>query len=161
MTISIIVAMSSNRVIGLNNALPWRLPADLKRFKQLTMGHSLIMGRKTFESIGRPLPGRTTIVVTNRSDYERDGVQVVHSIEEALSRTTDDEVFIAGGAEIYRQTIDRTDKLYLTVIEKQFAGDAFFPVIDFARWQLESEEKHEPDEQFEFPYSFGVYCKNV
>src|SRR5262249_4953105 len=151
MTISIIVAMSSNRVIGLNNALPWRLSADLKRFKQLTMGHCLIMGRKTFESIGRPLPGRTTIVVTHQHDYEREGVRVVHSVDEAIAQATGDEVFIAGGAEIYRQTVDRADKLYLTVIEKEFEGDAFLPVIDFTEWQLEAEEKHEPDEQFEFP----------
>jgi dihydrofolate reductase len=161
MIISIIVAMSSNRVIGLNNALPWRLSADLKRFKQLTMGHCLIMGRKTFESIGRPLPGRTMIVVTHQKDYEREGVQVVRSLDEALAKATDDEVFIGGGAEIYRQTIDRADRLYLTVIQKEFAGDAFFPAIDFTEWQLESEENHEPDKQFEFPYSFAVYRKNV
>src|SRR5215471_20993607 len=123
MTISIIVAMSSNRVIGLKKALPWRLSADLKRFKQLTMGHCLIMGRKTFESIGRPLPGRTMIVVTHQNDYERAGVEVVHSVDQALAKAGGDEVFIGGGAGIYRQTIDRADKLYLTVIEKEFAGD--------------------------------------
>src|SRR5579885_1294168 len=138
MRISIIVAMSINRVIGLNNALPWRLSADLKRFKQLTMGHCLIMGRKTFESIGRPLPGRTTIVVTRQNSFKPDGVQIAHSLEDGINQAVGDEVFIAGGAQIYNKSIQMADRLYMTIIEKEFEGDAFFPEINFSDWRLES-----------------------
>ena len=101
------------------------------------------------------------IVVTHQNDYERAGVEVVHSVDQALAKAGGDEVFIGGGAGIYRQTIDRADKLYLTVIEKEFPGDAFFPAIDLTEWQMESEEKHELDGQFEFPYSFAVYRRRV
>ncbi|HZS43626.1 MAG TPA: dihydrofolate reductase [Blastocatellia bacterium] len=160
MRISIIVAMSINRVIGLNNALPWRLSADLKRFKQLTMGHCLIMGRKTFESIGRPLPGRTTIVVTRQRGFKPDGVQIAHSLEDAINQASGDEVFIAGGAQIYNESIQMADRLYMTIIEKEFEGDAFFPEINFSDWRLESEEKHEPDSQFEYSYSFLTYDRS-
>lgn len=157
MIISIIVAMSVNRVIGRDNRLPWRLPADLQRFKRLTMGHCLIMGRKTFESIGRPLPGRTIIVLTRRRDYAPPGVLVAHTVDEALALAQGDEVFIAGGAEIYRQTLPLADRLYLTLIEKEIPGDAFFPPLNEADWQLVSQERYDADETNPFPHRFLIY----
>jgi len=157
MILSLIVAMSTNRVIGLNNSIPWRLPADLKRFKSLTMGHCLVMGRKTFESIGRPLPGRTIVVLTHQQDYAPPGVLVAHSLDEALSMALGVEVFVAGGEQIYQQTLALADRLYLTIIEKEFAGDAYFPPFDESDWQLISKESHPPTETTPFPYSFLVY----
>jgi dihydrofolate reductase len=143
MKLSAIVAMDARRCIGKDNALPWRLPADLQRFKQLTLGHTLIMGRKTYESIGRPLPGRDTIVVTRRNDSAPEGVRVAHSLEQALALARDaDEVFIAGGADLYRQTMDRVERLYLTRIEHEYACDTFFPPVDLSQWRLVQEERH-------------------
>ncbi|WNG34147.1 dihydrofolate reductase [Archangium violaceum] len=157
MTLSAIVAMASNRCIGKDNTLPWRLPADLKRFKQLTMGHTLILGRKTYESIGRPLPGRTMVVVTRQRDYAPEGVQVVHSLEQALEQARgDDEAFIAGGADLYRQSMERVQRLYLTRIEREYEGDAFFPEVDLSGWRLLAEEHH-PATATEPPFSFLTY----
>ena len=128
MRLSIIAAMSANRVIGRNNDLPWRMPEDWKRFKNLTMGHHLIMGRKTFESIGQPLPGRTTVVITHQTGFAPAGVLVAHSIDQALQMVAgDDEVFVAGGAQIYQQMLPRADRLYLTSIHEEFEGDTDFP----------------------------------
>ncbi len=155
--ISLIAAQSENRSIGIDNRLPWRLPADLKRFKALTMGHTLIVGRKTFESIGRPLPGRTLIVVTRRQGYAPRGVQVAHSVEEALERAQGEEVFIGGGEEIFRQTLDHADRVYLTCIQKDFPGDAFFPELDKSLWRLVEREDYEPTVETPFAYSFRVY----
>ena len=160
--ISLIAAMAENRAIGIDNRLPWRLPADLRRFKALTMGHTLIVGRKTFESIGRPLPGRTLIVVTRRQGYAPPGVQVAHSVEAALNLSRGaqgDEVFIGGGEEIFRQTLDRADRIYLTCIQKEFPGDAFFPKLDPSLWHLVEREDHEPTVETPFAYSFRVYDK--
>lgn len=158
MKMSLIAAMAANRVIGRDNRLPWHLPADLKRFKRLTMGHTLIMGRKTFESIGRPLPGRSTVVVTRQAGYAPPGVQVAHSMREALDLAApadDEEVFIAGGAELFRETLPLADRLHLTLIEKEFEGDTFFPDFDPADWRLVEEERHEPDEtDTEVPYGY-------
>jgi len=156
-TLSIIVAMSRHRVIGLNNSLPWRLPADLKRFKRLTMGHTLLMGRKTLQSIGRLLPGRTIVVITRQKDFAAEGVLVAHSIDEALKLAAGDEVFIAGGAQIYHQTLPLADRLYLTIIDAEFAGDAYFPALDESDWQLLSEERHDPSEANPYSYRFLVY----
>ena len=156
MKLSAIVAMAANRCIGLGNALPWRLPADLKRFKQLTLGHTLVMGRRTYESIGRPLPGRTTVVVTRQSGYAPEGVRVAHSLEQALALAEGDEVFIAGGADLYRQTLGTVDRLYLTRIERDYAGDTFFPEVDLSGWRLVSEEHH-PATPSEPPFSFLTY----
>ncbi|WP_257448759.1 dihydrofolate reductase [Archangium lipolyticum] len=156
MTLSAIVAMASNRCIGRDNALPWRLPADLKRFKQLTMGHTLILGRKTYESIGRLLPGRTFIVVTRQRDYAPEGVQVAHSLEQALELARGDEVFIAGGADLYRQAMDRVQRLYLTRLERPYEGDTFFPEVDLSGWRLVFEEHH-PATATEPPFSFLTY----
>jgi dihydrofolate reductase len=158
MRLSAIVAMASNRVIGVGNALPWRLPADLKRFKQLTMGHTLVLGRKTYESIGRPLPGRTMVVVTRQRDYAPEGVKVVHSVDEALALAAgDSEVFIGGGADLYAQTLDRLDRLYLTRIERAFPGDTSFPEVDLSGWTLIEEEHHPAASEAELPFSFLTY----
>ena len=157
MSLSIIAAMSVNRVIGRNNKLPWRLSADLKRFKKLTLGHSLLMGRKTFESIGRPLPGRTTVVITHQNHYAPPHVLVAHSVEEALKMATGEEVFIAGGAQLYRQTLALASRLYLTVLDKEFEGDAYFPEFDPSEWELVSRECHEPSDELSCPYRFLVY----
>jgi dihydrofolate reductase len=157
MTLSAIVAMASNRCIGKDNTLPWRLPADLKRFKQLTLGHTLVMGRKTYESIGRPLPGRTTLVVTRQRGYAPEGVRVAHSLEQALELARgDDEVFIAGGADLYRQALGQVRRLYLTRIEREYAGDTFFPELDLSDWRLLAEEPH-PATDTAPPFSFLTY----
>jgi dihydrofolate reductase len=156
---SIIAAVAANRVIGAGNRIPWRLPADLKRFKQLTMGHSLIMGRKTFESIGRPLPGRTSIVVTHQDYAAPEGVLVARSVGEALSLARGDEVFIAGGAEIYRQTLPMSDRVYLTRLEHEFEGDTFFPETDWSGWRVAERERHEAGEGQPFAFEFVTYEK--
>ncbi|WP_375767573.1 dihydrofolate reductase [Archangium gephyra] len=157
MRISAIVAMATNRCIGRDNTLPWRLPADLKRFKQLTMGHTLVMGRKTYESIGRPLPGRKTVVVTRQRNYAPEGVQVAHSLEQALELARgDDEAFIAGGADLYRQALAHVRRLYLTRIGQDYEGDTFFPEVDLSGWRLISEEHH-PATATEPPFSFLTY----
>jgi len=144
--IAIIAAVAENGVIGAGNQLPWRLPADLKRFKALTIGHTLVMGRKTFDSIGRPLPGRTTIVVTRDRGWTREGVTVVHSLDDALSRAqgaASADVFIAGGGEIYAQAMTRADRLYLTHVKERFDGDAWFPTIDPKVWRAVEREPHD------------------
>lgn len=164
MKISIIVAMSVNRVIGKNNSLPWRLPDDLKRFKNLTMGHCLIMGRKTFESIGRPLPGREIIVVTRQDNFSPENVKVCHSLEDALELAKqiekNGEIFIGGGTEIFEQTLDIVDRIYLTIINKHFDGDAYFPEFDESQWQhkIEEEKEYQAGDQC-FKYRFEVYDK--
>ncbi len=157
MRLSAIVAMAANRVIGAGNQLPWRLPADLARFKRLTMGHTLVLGRKTYESIGRPLPGRTFIVVTRQRDFAPAGVTVAHSVDEALALARargDDEVFIAGGADVYAQTLDRIERLYLTRLERNVPGDTYFPEVDLSGWRLVEEEQHP---EGELPFAFLTY----
>jgi dihydrofolate reductase len=141
MKISLIVAVSRNGAIGLNNQLPWYLPEDLKYFKSVTMGKPLIMGRKTFDSIGRPLPGRANIVLTRDPQWTSDGVEVVQSVEQALvageiaCETADvDEIMVIGGEQIYRMTIDLADRIYLTQVDADVEGDAFFPDIDLNNW---------------------------
>lgn len=157
MTLAAIVAMASNRCIGRDNTLPWRLPEDLKRFKQLTLGHTLVMGRKTYESIGRPLPGRTTLVVTRQKDWTAaEGVQVAHSLEDALARARGPEVFLAGGAQLYAQAMDRVGRLYLTRIDQAYEGDTFFPEVDLTTWRLVAEEPH-PASATTPPFSFLTY----
>jgi dihydrofolate reductase len=157
--ISLIAAMAENRAIGIDNRLPWRLPADLRRFKALTMGHPIILGRKTFESVGRPLPGRRTIVVSRRTDWFPPGVEVVPSLGEALALTGDEEVFIGGGEEIFRLSLelDLADRAYLTCIQKEFPGDTFFPELEPAAWRLVEKEDHAPTVETPFAYSFRVY----
>jgi dihydrofolate reductase len=160
MKVSLIAALARNRVIGRDNRLPWRLPADLRRFKQLTMGHTLLVGRKTFESIGRPLPGRAMLVASRREGYEPEGVRVVRSVQEALDVAREGgetELFVAGGAEIYRQTLPVADRLHLTRIEEDVPGDAYFPEVDETQWRLVDREDHAPTEEVPFAWSFQDY----
>ena len=128
--------MARNRVIGINNTLPWRLPEDLKHFKALTMGHHIVMGRKTYESIGRPLPGRTTVIVTRDPAYRVEGCLTAHSIADAIAACAGDaEIFFVGGAELYAQILPRAERLYLTEIQGDYAGDSHFPPFDRAAWR--------------------------
>ncbi len=158
MKVSLIAAMSENRVIGRGNRVPWHLPDDLKRFKRRTLGHHLIMGRKTFDSIGKPLPQRTSIVITRRGDYRPDGVLVAHSIDEALHLAEgDDEVFVAGGEEIYRLALDRADRIYLTIGHALIEGDASFPPFDPGAWTLIEDERHEADDRHDYAFSIRTY----
>ena len=159
MTVSLIVAVSSNGVIGREGGLPWYLPADLKHFKRTTMGHHLIIGRRTWEEVGKPLPGRTMVVVTRRQRFAPEGAQVGRSVEAARELAAGDDVpGFGGGAQIYRIALarDLVDRIYLTRIHADVEGDTFFPEIDFDDWKLVSEEHHEADEKNEFDYSFLV-----
>ena len=155
MIISLICATSQNGVIGLNNRLPWRLPADMKRFKSLTMGHHVLMGRKTYESIGKPLSGRTNIVITRQPNYQAKDCLVAASLEAAISLCQDEaEIFVIGGATIYQQALEIAHRIYLTIIHEQFEGDTFLFDIDKAIWRETSREDFEPDEKNKFRYSF-------
>lgn len=149
MTLTAIAAVARNGVIGAQGDLPWRLPADLRRFKALTTGHVLVMGRKTFESIGRALPGRTTIVVTRQPGWSADGVRVASSVDDALVAAAElgPETFVAGGAEIYAQTLARADRLELTEVHAEPEGDTFFPELDRSAWL---EVAREPHDGFDF-----------
>ncbi|HTN93237.1 MAG TPA: dihydrofolate reductase [Gallionella sp.] len=156
--ISLIVAMAKNRVIGINNMLPWHLPADLKHFKMLTMGHHIVMGRKTYESIGKPLPGRTSVVVTRNADYAVPGVVVANSLNAAISACgNDEEIFIVGGAELYGHAIHLADRIYLTEIDADIAGDAHFTELDNRLWQETERKSHLPDDKNAYPYQFITY----
>lgn len=155
MKLSIIAAMSQNRVIGKDNQLPWHIPADFKHFRDITMGKPILMGRKTYESIGKPLPGRTNIIITNNPDYRAEGCIIVHSIEDALDKAKDnEEVMIIGGASFYEQTLTMASRLYLTIIHEDFDGDAWFPEIDDKDWLETERTDNEPDENNPYPYSF-------
>ena len=155
--LSAIFAMDENRLIGNKNQLPWRMPADLKHFKTITSGHPILMGRKTYESIGRPLPNRTNIIITRDANYQAPGCRVVTSIDQALQIAAADnkqEIFIIGGAEVYKQSLPLVNKLYITIIHHQFEGDAYFPELNRAEWQEVSCEKHEADADNIYPYQF-------
>jgi len=156
--ISIIAALAENRVIGVRNTLPWRLPNDLKHFRRLTIGHAVIMGRKNYESIGKPLPERTNIVVTRNRDYRAAGCLIAHSVDEALKIAKDDpEIFVIGGADIFRETLPQADRLYLTEVHAVVPGDVYFPEFDQGEWRERSRERHEPDERHAYAYSFVVF----
>ena len=161
MKVSIIAALSANNVIGRNNQVPFCQRTDLKRYKALTMGHHLITGRKTYESVGKPLPGRTTVVITRDTAYRADGVIVVHSLDEALrvaEAAGEPEAFINGGAEIYAQAMHRADRMYLTRVHAEVEGDTFFPEFDDVNeWQLTDAEHFEADERNDHPFSFLTY----
>ena len=158
--VSLIVAIARNRVIGINNTLPWHLPADLKHFKALTMGHHMIMGRKTFESIGKPLPGRTSVVVTRNADYSTPGVMVVNSLDAAIATCgNDEEIFVIGGAELFQQSIKLADRIYLTEIDADISGDTTFAEIDHTTWQEIERTSNAPDEKNAYSYHFVVYEK--
>ena len=156
--VSIIAALARNRAIGRDNAMPWRLPEDLKRFKRLTMGHAVIMGRKTLESIGAPLPGRNNIVITRSGDWSRSGCLPVHSLEAALAAAGEsEEAFVIGGAQIYALAMPLAQRLYMTEIERDFEGDAFFPELDRSRWREVSRERHACGGPEAFEYAFVEY----
>ena len=157
--IALVVAMAENRVIGKDNQLIWHLPADLKHFKRLTTGHPIIMGRKTFEAIGKPLPNRTNIIITHQAGYKAEGCMVAHSLSEGLmmAQQMDAEIFVIGGAEIYRQAMFLADTIYLTEVHHTFEGDTFFPEIDSILWQGTSREFHKADEKNPYDYSFVTY----
>jgi len=156
--ISIISAMASNRAIGIRNTLPWQLPEDLKHFKALTMGHHIVMGRKTYDSIGKPLPGRNTVIVTRNSDYAVPGCLAVNSLEAALTVSHGEaEVFFVGGAELYHQALSIAHRIYLTEIQRVFDGDAFFPEFDKSQWNETAREKHRTEGQNGFEYHFVIY----
>ena len=160
MTVSIVAAVASNRVIGRGNTVPWRLSTDLKRLKSLTMGHCVIMGRKTFETLPQPLPGRTNIVITRDVSYHpAEGVLVAASTERALELAADTgEVFVLGGAEIYAQLLHRADRMYITEVHADVDGDTIFPEFDdVIEWRLADREDHEADEKNEYPFSFLLY----
>ena len=158
--LTIIAAVSINNVIGNKNKLIWNLPNDLKRFKKLTTGHSIIMGRKTFDSLTNPLPDRDNIVITRSTNYSNPGIKVCSSIEDAMSLTkTDTQPFIIGGGEIYSQTINMVDKIELTRVHEKFDGDAYFPEIPLDIFELINEEKYSSDSENEFDYSYLTYKK--
>ncbi len=158
MLVSIIAAMDRNRLIGNNNQLPWHLPADLAHFKKLTMGKPIIMGRKTYESIGRPLPGRTNIVLTRAATLQAEGVFVANSLQQALEHVAStDEAMIIGGSAIYKLALPRADRLYITYVENSYQGDAWFPEIDSAQWDIVATEHHPADQENLSDMKFVTY----
>lgn len=160
MIISLLLAASENNVIGKDNSLPWHLPNDLKYFKNLTWGLPILMGRKTFDSIGKPLPGRKSIVITRSQDWQHEGVEVVHSIEAAVQKAHAlgaKEIFVIGGAEIFNASLPQADRIYLTRIHHHFDGDVFFPEIDEAAWQLTSSRFCEKDEKNPYDHTYQVW----
>ena len=163
MKISLIVAMASNRVIGLNNKMPWHLSADLKKFKQITMGSPILMGRKTYESIGRPLPGRTNIIISRNTIYQPAGCLVFNTIETALEAACKQtpELCIIGGSELYKALLPLADKLYLTLINQAVEGDTYFPEIDWNDWTEITREDINADTTTPFSYSFLTLEKAI
>ncbi len=160
-TVTLVVAVGANGVIGVDGSLPWRLPEDLAHFKQLTLGHPLVMGRATFESIGRPLPGRTTIVVTRQPDWSADGVETAGSLDTALARAAelDDEVFVVGGAQVYAEALER-DLVHLMCVTRVAAspqGDTYFPAVDWERWQEVGRIPHVGPEPERVPFDIVTY----
>lgn len=156
--VSIIVAMAKNRTIGVNNSLPWRCPEDLKRFKTLTMGHHMIMGRKTYDSIGKPLPGRTTVVVTRDKNLQLEGCLIAHTLADALALCAQDtSTFIVGGADIYSQSLELANTLYITEIQQQVAGDAHFPEFDKSKWLETARESRSQESPSTLDYHFVTY----
>ncbi|MBU9722147.1 MULTISPECIES: dihydrofolate reductase [Bacillaceae] len=156
--ISMIWAMSSNRVIGKDGDMPWHLPNDLKYFKKVTSGHPVLMGRTTFDSIGKALPKRRNIVLTRSDDFSAEGVEVIHSLDEVngLARE-EEEFFVIGGATVYEQLMPLAERLYVTEIHESFEGDTFFPAFDMEKWELVSTEEGEMDEKNPYPHTFKVY----
>lgn len=151
--LSLIVAIAQDGVIGVNNTLPWHLPEDLKRFRALTMGHHIIMGRKTYDSLGRLLPGRTTVIVTRNRDYQIEGALIANSLQQAIALChNDDEVFLIGGAELYQAGLGLADKLYITEIDLAVVGDAHFPQLPIEQWRETAREAHVSEKGLKFSY---------
>jgi dihydrofolate reductase len=159
MQIIIVAAYAQNRVIGKDNDLVWHLPKDLKHFKELTLGHPMIMGRKTFESFGKPLPGRTSIIITRDRHYQQESCIVVHSLEEAVNeaKKLDDQIYIAGGAEIYKQALPITDIMYLTEVKASPEGDTFFPEFSANEWQETARKSFNKDEKHQYAFDFVTW----
>lgn len=164
MKLSLIVAIAENGIIGRDGELPWHLAADLQRFKRITMGHAIVMGRKTWQSIGRALPGRTSIVITRRTDFDPGDPKalVASSLDEALQLASQadcqqDQIFIIGGATIYDDTLPRADRLYLTRVHADVEGDVSFPAIDWEKWQLREQSRHTADALNDHAYTFEMY----
>ena len=159
--ITLVVAMGQKNEIGKANQLLWHLPKDLKHFKEITTGHPIVMGRKTYESIGKPLPNRTNIVVSRKTDWFQEGILIVGSLKEALkfAKKIDEEVFVIGGGNIYEQTIELADKLEVTLVKAELEADTFFPKISSKIWNKISEECHEKDEANEYDFCFQTYEK--
>ncbi|WP_332695790.1 dihydrofolate reductase [Halalkalibacter lacteus] len=156
--ISFVVAMDRNRLIGKENQLPWHLPADLAYFKRVTTGHTIVMGRKTYESIGRPLPKRKNVVLTRSEGYEAEGCEVVHDIEDVLQMAKQEkECFVIGGTEVFRLFWDYVDRLYVTYIDETFDGDTYFPKIEEEQWEIASVEMGKVDEKNRYPHEFRTY----
>ncbi len=160
--LSAIVAIDQNNVIGNHNKLPWHLPADLNYFKQVTLNKTIIMGRKTFESIGRPLPHRKNMIVTRDKNFKATACEIIYSIDDviAMSQNNDEEFFLIGGAELFNQLLPHVKRLYLTLVHHTFEGDAFFPEIDFKEWNEISRVDYPADEKNAYSYSFLVLGKN-
>lgn len=157
MKLSIIVAMDSNQLIGKNNALPWHLPADLVYFKKTTMGKTVLMGRKTYDSIGKPLPNRRNIVISRNTKFQAQGCEVVGSIDEALALAKNDtQVMVMGGASFYQQMLALVDRLYITEVEGEFLGDAYFPAFDSRAFKEVFRQSHQPDENNPHAYHFTI-----
>jgi dihydrofolate reductase len=157
-SLAIVVAMAQNRTIGIDNTLPWRCPEDLKHFKSLTLGHHLVMGRKTWDSIGRPLPGRTTVVVTRNRDWRADGCLVAHSLDDAIDACNGDEIaFVVGGAELYAQALPLVDTLYVTEIGQAVTGDAHFPDFSPEEWQETERRSSSQETPQPLSYDFVTY----
>jgi len=162
--ITIIAAIATNNALGKDNDLIWHLPADLKRFKKVTTGHHILMGRNTFESIGKPLPNRTTIIITRNKNYFKDGCLVANSIEEAIKLVENDaNIFIIGGAQIYKEAIEKdlVDQLDITQVHQEFEADVFFPQIDLSVWKQVSRENFTADDKNKYNYSFISYQKKT
>ena len=162
MTVSLVVAASENNAIGKNNQLLWHLPNDLKFFKNITWGFPVIMGRKTFEAVNKPLPGRTNIVITTKQDWQAASVIAVGTIKEAIAKaaeTNSKQAFIIGGGEIYKQSMDIADIIYITRVHADLDGDTFFPSIDESKWRLTSNQDFEVDEKHAYSYSFQIWKK--
>lgn len=158
--LSLIVAMAKNRVIGANNSIPWHLPAELNLFKSITMGHHIIMGRRTYESINRLLPGRSTIIVTRNINYSVPGALVVHSLDEALSAAaTDSEVLVIGGAELFRIALPIANRIYLTIIQTEVLGDTYMPEFEIKKWQLVEKKEFKADANNAYDFIFSIYDK--
>ncbi len=158
MILSLIAAMSKNNVIGKDNKLLWNMPEDMKHFKKLTTGNTVIMGRKTYESMGKPLPNRRNLIVTRQDGYYAEGCQIFHTLQEAIDDCIgEEESFIIGGAEIYLQSLPAADRLYLTRIDKEFEGDTRFPDFSLSEWRLTKYIRHHADEKNPYAYSFSEY----
>lgn len=156
--LSMIVAMAKNRVIGADGRIPWHLPNELQLFKSVTMGHHIIMGRKTYESINRLLPGRSTVIVTRQKNYAVAGAKIAHTLDEAVAQCAgDSEIFVIGGGELYRAAMPKADRIYLTVVDAEPAGDTYMPEFDATQWRVHSTQRFGKDERHAHDYRFEIH----